>query len=572
MRARVTMGAEPAVAPLAVVRVRPKARREPLVIFSLAFLAYAALGFAGSILISTYNWDGVTRIAQAHGIVYSRDPHLAALGFIWPPLPALTDLPILVLLKPLGLILFTGPLMSAFYGAFAVTQLSEILRRFELPLRWRVIWVGLFGLHKLIAHNATMGLSEAPFLAFLLMSMNGFSKWERDRQPGGLVWAAVGAALALYSRYEALAWTAIMVVAMFWVLRTKYTRAWRAVWGGSVLAYITPTVWALLLWMFMNWDITGNPIYFLVGPGSTATTPDTAHLVGPDHPFYFAFGSIPGSLRLMLEEIAGLAPLLLPASLALVGWACWRRRWSDLSFLALGWSILGFTFLIALRGYLPPWARYFFWAVPGGLLVAGAAYRVALDRWPRLLVAAGTALFLLVPVVILPLRAWPGLTEPLPLRVAAAVILAPEVTTSEGAHGQFDEFLGIAAYLDTQPADTLTMIDASVGSPVVFFTRRPQQLILTTDTDFQAKLHEPGGQVGQMLVPFPTFDAIGRSEILQTYPDMYSGGEPWAQLITEFPGPSSWRLFRIDEAEARAAEERRASIDEDTGPSPRQIP
>lgn len=532
-----------------LARVRPLSRREPWVIFGVSFLLYAFVGWVGAYVLETYNWDGVTRIAQAHGIIFSRDPHLAALGFIWPPLPALTDLPILVMLKPLGLILLTGPVMSAFYGAFALVQLSEILRRFDVPLFWRIAWTAAFGAHKLIAHNAAMGLSEAPFLAFLLMSVNGFVKWERDRQPSGLVWAAIGAALALYCRYEALAWTAVMAMAIMWRLRFDAASLWRRVTGGSILAFITPSVWALILWILVNWDITGNPMYFLVGPGSTGTTPDTAHIVGPEHPFYFAYGSVAGSGILLMHQTLSLAPLLLLATPLLMLCVVWRQRWSDLAYLALGWSILGFTFMIALRGLLPPWARYFFWAVPAGVIVAGAAYRAAETGWPRRCVALGVTLLLLIPAVGMPLQVWPKLSEPWPLRAVAAIVLAPEVKDSAGAHGQFDEFVAMASYLDAQPTETLTMIDASVGSPIVFFLKRPDKLVMTTDTDFLPILRDPVDRVDQVLVPFPSFDAKGRSDILKLYPDLYEGGQPWARLTHEFPGPSAWRLFEVQQTE-----------------------
>ncbi|MCL5958938.1 MAG: hypothetical protein M1358_06385 [Chloroflexi bacterium] len=112
-------------------------RLEPWFIFGVGFLVYAFLGWAGAYLVQTYNWDGLSRIAQAHGVLFSRDPHLAAAGFVWPPLPVLTDVPFVFLLKPLGLVLLAGPLMSALYSAFALVQLSEILRRFGLPLYWR---------------------------------------------------------------------------------------------------------------------------------------------------------------------------------------------------------------------------------------------------------------------------------------------------------------------------------------------------------------------------------------------------------------------------------------------------
>jgi hypothetical protein len=521
-------------------------REEHSLVFLISFLFYVIIGWAAAYLVKTYNWDGVTRIAQAHGVVFSRDPHLAALGFVWPPLPALTDLPLVVLLKPLGLILLAGPIMSSIYGAFAMAMLWVILKQLGLPLRWRLPWIFFFGVHKLVLHNATMGLSEAPFMAFLLLSFYGFVLWEQDRETRGLIWSGIGAAAAVYCRYEALAWAAVVVVAIIWQLLLENRKLWTHATSGSVIAFIAPPAWALFLWVLFNWQIMDNPIYFLVGPGSTATTPDTAHIVGPSHPFYYAQGSIAGSLELVLRQLVELGPLLLPASILLVVLIIKRMRWGDLAILALGWSIVGFTFLIAYRGVLPPWTRYFFWIIPGGVLVAATAYRACPSRRWRELTGFAVALLLFGQAAVLHIQAWPKLEQLPPLqRMVATLVVAPEAAHYAGAGGQLDEFMEIADYMNAQPPGMLTLIDASVGSAIVFYLDRPWELAITTDTDFFPILSSPVGKVQQVLVPLPTFDSRGRSEILKEYPNIYEGGEPWARLSHEFSGPSAWRLFEV---------------------------
>ncbi|MCL5958937.1 MAG: hypothetical protein M1358_06380 [Chloroflexi bacterium] len=404
-----------------------------------------------------------------------------------------------------------------------------------------------------------MGLSEAPFLAFLLLSLNGFMMWEDSRRPAGLVWAGVGAALAVLCRYEALAWVAVMAVAIAWQLCLRSHKPWNNTVVGSVVGFVTPSVWALLFWILMNWQITGSPVYFLVGPGSTSTTPDTAQALGAAHPFAFARGSLTGSAELLLTQIADLAPLLLPATALLVASAFWRRRWSDLAYVALGWSILAFVFVVAWRGILPPWTRYFFWIVPGGIIVAAATYRATVSGWPRHLAALTTALLLFAPTLSMPIQAWRSLSDPPLLRSIAALIVAPEVKNSRDAHGQLDEFVLMADYLNSQPAGTLSLIDASVGSAIVFWLDRPYDLVTTTDRDFFPILRYPVGHVDQVLVPFPSLDAKSRSEVVKAYPDLYEGGEAWAHLVREFPGPGSWRLYSMEPSdpslEARQGDE-----------------
>lgn len=513
-------------------------------IFGGSFLAYAFVGWIGAYVLQTYNNDGIARIAKAYAVLYSRDPHLGAIGLVWPPLPVLTDLPLVFLLKPLDLTLVAGPIMSATYAAFAIAQLWEALRHFGLPFPWQLIWTAAFGAHPLIVQNATMGLSEAPFLAFLLLSLNGFLAWEETGRPSGLVWSGIGAALALYCRYEALAWVAVLALAIVWQLRLRSLRLWDSTVMGSIVGFITPPLWALALWAFVNWQIMGNPIHFLIGQGSTATTPDTAQAVGPTHPFAFAYGSLAGAAVLLLRQITDLAPLITVATALLIFHVVWRRRWADLVHLALAWSVLGFVYFIAFRGLLPPFTRYSFWIVPAGVIAASAAYRAAPSGWPRHSVAIATALLLLFPSTWLPFQAWHRLSDPLPQRFAGALLLPPEVTDARQVRGQLEEFRAVADYLNAQQPGTLTLMDGAIAEAVLFFLARPYEVV-TSDRDFFDILRSPVGRVDQILVPYPSFDARGRSDVLRLYPHLYENPEPWARLIQEFRGTSAFRLYQV---------------------------
>ncbi len=71
-------------------------RRTRWVVLGLCALVYLA--------VAVWFWraqlvpgDATSRIANAYYTLYSRDPHLAAIGFVWNPLPSLMLLPFLPL-------------------------------------------------------------------------------------------------------------------------------------------------------------------------------------------------------------------------------------------------------------------------------------------------------------------------------------------------------------------------------------------------------------------------------------------------------------------------------------------
>ena len=64
-------------------------------------------------------------------MIGSRDPHLAAIGFVWNPLPSLAAIPLVALRgiwPPLATKAFAGCVVSALCMAGAVVQLRGFLR------------------------------------------------------------------------------------------------------------------------------------------------------------------------------------------------------------------------------------------------------------------------------------------------------------------------------------------------------------------------------------------------------------------------------------------------------------
>lgn len=56
-----------------------------LSMFAGWWLVYVAQIFVG---------DAMARVVQAKSVVLSRGPHLAAVGFVWPPLPPIAEVPL----------------------------------------------------------------------------------------------------------------------------------------------------------------------------------------------------------------------------------------------------------------------------------------------------------------------------------------------------------------------------------------------------------------------------------------------------------------------------------------------
>src|SRR5438309_6829994 len=143
---------------------RGRLPRTGLLVFGAALVLYLAVAvvlvFGANVILG----DALARVANAYRILFSRDPHLASIGFVWSPLPSLAELPLLPLkafwpdLASRG---FAGNIVTAAFMAGAVYQLWAFLRELALSRLMRLGLTAAFALHPLIVFFGANGMSEA---------------------------------------------------------------------------------------------------------------------------------------------------------------------------------------------------------------------------------------------------------------------------------------------------------------------------------------------------------------------------------------------------------------------------
>ncbi|KPV57748.1 hypothetical protein QJ48_20315, partial [Paenibacillus sp. A3] len=109
-----------------------------LFIFSLEFAA----GYYVSHVIGYVHSDAMSRVANAFYVLYSRDPHLAAIGFVWNPLPSLVELLFLLpyhWLPELASSALAGVLMSSVFAGMTAVLLARAGIDFGLSRTFAVL-------------------------------------------------------------------------------------------------------------------------------------------------------------------------------------------------------------------------------------------------------------------------------------------------------------------------------------------------------------------------------------------------------------------------------------------------
>ena len=202
-------------------RARNPERRLVILACGIVYLGMALWFWRNQLLPG----DAMSRIANGYYVLYSRDPHLAAIGFVWNPLPSLILLPFLPLsflfpaLTQEGLL---AALMSATLMTATVAVAHDVLRRTGLQRMPRLVLTAALGLHPLILLYAGNGMSEACFLLLLMLAVRSLHRWLAEDRVELLVPLGLALALAYGARYEALAPAAavtVLVIAATWGVR-----------------------------------------------------------------------------------------------------------------------------------------------------------------------------------------------------------------------------------------------------------------------------------------------------------------------------------------------------------------
>ncbi|KSU53936.1 hypothetical protein AS181_21955 [Gordonia sp. SGD-V-85] len=565
---------------------------------------YLAVGAYLYLAVGYINPDASSRVGNAGFTIWSRDPHLGAIGFVWNPLPSLIEIPLVELsshwplnqwpeLRRVG---FAGAVMSAVFMAGAGWQVRRIALDYGAGRLLRWIAVAAFALNPMIILYAGTGMSEAPFLFFLLWTCRRILLWVNRSRVLDLVIAGVALGLAYLTRYEALPAAAGVAVGVF-VVSTRRHRpeevsgraGWRSgapfgVHDATIVAM--PTAFAFAVWAGLGWLLDGNAFSQFSSQYGNSAQVAAAGIVSADD-----VGAGPLA-EVIVANLLGMQPLLF-AVLPVVAWIAVRLRRVDAAVPAVVFgSVLLFQMYAVILGSTFGWFRFYLASTPlivvAVLVACGPAHRLlpevrgalatslegrrslssdrslrrsdtrrslSSDRSLRRSCVEGTTLTTLMALVLatsLPVTASSMLNpalgkEEYGLRSAFWPDRHPP---SEFWFYWFGEVSGnVAAWLDSQNLpEGSVLVDTFGVSRVWLESERPEQFVVRSDFDFFAKLNAPAEQgVQYILTQRPT--GLGSLDAINVrYPTLWADGAGIATVamtVTTPTGKPQFRIYRI---------------------------
>lgn len=544
---------------------RGRRHLESGIAFGLAGVLYLVLGAYLVFASSAIALDAWSRVGNAYYVLFSRDPHLAAIGFVWNPLPSMAMmvlLPLQVLWPPLATVGFSANIVSALFMAGSVAVLLGLLSDIGVGRAWRWVLVALFALHPMILLYGANGLSEAPFLFFVLAAARALLRWERRNLGADLVIAGLALGLAYMTRYEAIAvaGAAILGVGLLTLARGHGARNQRLLTAtADSLLVGFPFAVSFIGWSAASWIIVGSPFATF-----SSVYGNTSQVTLAGAGITDVIGATASSrLAYFGRELFGLAPGLVPIVALAVSAVVSRRTLRPLVPLAVFGSALVFSGLTLASGSSFGWLRFAVMAIPLATVLAGLLIvqpggvlprraQAALARFPAwteraVLLAAVVALLAVAVPISRDTMANPliGREESPPLVALGTPRLGPSLDA-----GRLASVTGeTAAYVDSlHLARGSVLVDVATGFGIVLQSSRPDQFVITPDRDFQQTLRDPGA-FGVRYILVPRAAGYGNVDaILRNYPGIYDTGAGLGTLVRSFgieTDQYAWRLYEI---------------------------
>ncbi|MGV0813603.1 ABC transporter [Mycolicibacterium boenickei] len=546
--------------------------RLKLTMFVALLFVYLAVGYWLQVQHGFIMGDTLSRVVATQSVLFSRDPHLAALGFIFTPVAAMVQIPAVALgavWPDIAARAFAGTIMSATFMAGAAVQMLSMGTDRGLPRAYSVTLTLLFALNPMIIFYGSNGMSEAPFIFFMTWAVRRLILWMVDDDVHHLVAAGgIAMGLAYLTRYDAAASVAAagFLVGITTYLRAKPPPRLRRAFL-DMLIVSGPGFVAFLGWAAAGWLITGEAFaQFTSQYGNTAILEQS----GQTAP------NLLDGMTFAATCIMLLAPTMVPLAL----WAAmqrWRQpNWQMLVVpLALFGAVLAFQSYSYASGSTFPFLRFFIIAIPLSVTMAmlgvpDGVFRTPTRRGryapaqvaamvkprsaaPYVAVAATVAIG--IPVTIV------GMAQPdyAPQEYGLGAVLNPDpynVSERKAIEHQIARTFGterkIAAYLDSLDLpDSSVITDTVYGFGILAASSRPRVFVIPSDPDFTELLNDPTANGIRYLLSVPA-TGRGTSDALNVrYPTLYDTGAEVATLELEIPndgdGQPDWRLYRVNE-------------------------
>lgn len=506
-----------------------------LFLFSGFFLIYLCVAFYIAYVLNIYHNDAISRTALGFFTIFGRNPHLAAIGFVWQPLPSLTQLPFLILLRPFGYTLMAGPIISALCGALSIITVFHI-SHFIIKKRTRMLSLlvaVLFGLNPLIILYSVIGTSEMIFISSLLLSTYFMVKWISRLKPIDLIVCSFFVSLSFWSRYESLP---VFIGYFFLIIYIGYIKKLKLKQlEGMLVQFTVPFLYSVIIWVGANWLIMKDPLYFLHSEYSN--TAFTQALRADPGALEFSYQSVANTLAYTGKRLIALSPVLLLLPIFFIDTLISIKKKSEDRLLLLAVTfpylcILAFHMFQLYKGESFGWLRFFMYGIPAGVLLSS----YIIQRNTKLTIASLLLLVLCIVNTSLAIGN-PNLGKE---EISFVQKIQNPTITLDYSRTYIDQ-KAVAGFMNDKKGKVL-LDTTNKGFAIPLFAVNPNKYVITSDSDFLKIVKNYPSFVEWVILKKPNTEDLTLNKIYSHYPGIWEGNVPNVKLVKEM---HDWRIFKV---------------------------
>ncbi|MGK2956628.1 MAG: hypothetical protein ACSLFI_13295 [Solirubrobacterales bacterium] len=534
-------------------RGAPRASLEGWIVAIFFAVVYGIVGYFMLTDGHIVNFDAMHRLNEAYMSWWNSPPKLAAITLNAAPLGAVLYMPF-ALIKPFATSLVAIPVLTAVAAGILMAMINSILRRCEVPLVFRVIMLVLFGLNPMFVFYAANGDTTVLGMVFAAISLLAVISWQASDETRHLVAAGLAIGAAVMVDYGYALWAVGFAIAIITIGSTNKHGEDRS--RSSMILFLAPIVYGLLVWVLLNWIILGDPFGWISGQTGMIQVNTTGALQAITSSPWDALGDL-------FSVVLGVAPLGFATVILLVLAGILGRgglSWGLLAVIITTLAVPISRVLVADQADLMTLAV----GLPLALLaLAGAAWVFYVQEGWRI----GVGIIMVIGLIAAIPLSWDAMKDyDYQDQAQAFTRWAEDRDSQEGTSSIGGYTVGIdpenamASYINEQlpqKYDSI-LVDENFSYGPMILTGRPYLFFDRADSgegDWEAARDSPFGKVDYMLV---TVSREG-DQLRKAFPQMVAGGEAG---LTPIFRTDRYVLIKVADTKPQTQEEQAAETGE----------
>lgn len=497
----------------------PRAGFESWIIFAFFAIVYGVIGYFMLTDGRIVDFVSLEHLNEAYMVAWNDPPRLAAIGLEVATLSSILYIPFSII-KPFATSLVAIPVMTAIAAGLLMASLNTLMRVSGINILFRIVLLILFGLNPMLVYYAANGDPVMLGLVLLAISITSLVAWQVTDQTRHLAAAGLAMGLAVMVDYG------YILVALGFVLALTIISAMNRDDGlkarSTLLLFLTPVTYSLLLWCLLNWVLLGNPFEWI-------TTQDGVIQVNTTGALQAVSTDIGDSLGNLFDVALGVAPLSLAVAFLLVIVGVIRRDSVSWGLLFVGLAIAAAPVIRAVaadEAYLLNLS----YGLPLAVFAFGAVISMgrANEGW-----GVGAAVLAAIGLLVALPLSWNAMQDYRFQNQEQAFTRWVDTRDSQEGTDSLNNYtvgidpeLAMANYINNEiPQEKRSiLVDQNFSYGVMLTSGRPQNFFDRADEgedDWQATIDDPFGNVSYMLI---TTSRAG-DQLAKKWPTAVEGGE-----------------------------------------------